>query len=77
MLSTWAVPQVDTFSYTHEGQPWIAKEWLAQVIYAASWLAAGWAGPLIVGGPFHRAGGLADLRAGDKGPAAFLCALCW
>ena len=48
MLSTWAVPQVDTFSYTHEGQPWIAKEWLAQVIYAASWLAAGWAGPLIV-----------------------------
>jgi hypothetical protein len=48
MLSTWAVPQVDTFSDTHEGQPWIAKEWLAQVIYAASWLAAGWAGPLVV-----------------------------
>ncbi|MDE2384629.1 MAG: hypothetical protein KGO53_08420 [Alphaproteobacteria bacterium] len=48
MFASHAVPQVDTFSYTHEGQPWIAKEWLAQVIYAASWLMAGWAGPLLV-----------------------------
>ncbi len=48
MFATHAAPQVDTFSYTHEGQPWIAKEWLAQVVYAATWLAAGWAGPLIV-----------------------------
>ena len=48
MLATGAVPQVDSFSYTHDGQPWIAKEWLSQVIYAVSWLAAGWAGPLIL-----------------------------
>ncbi len=48
MLSTWTVPQTDTFSYTHAGQPWIAKEWLSQVIFAAAYAAAGWGGPLVL-----------------------------
>ena len=48
MLATGHVPQVDTFSYTHEGQPWIAKEWLSQVIYAVVYDSAGWGGPLLL-----------------------------
>ena len=48
MLSTHQMHFTDTFSYTHEGQPWIAKEWLSQVIYALSYNLAGWAGPLLV-----------------------------
>ena len=48
MLSKWQVPYVDVFSYTHEGQPWIAKEWLSQVIYALSFNLVGWAGPLLL-----------------------------
>ena len=48
MLATGHVPQVDTFSYTYEGQPWIAKEWLSQVIYAVVFDSAGWGGPLLL-----------------------------
>ncbi|MBG1230964.1 hypothetical protein [Aestuariivirga litoralis] len=48
MIETGHVPQVDTFSYTHDGKPWIAKEWLSQVIFAFVYAAAGWAGPLIL-----------------------------
>jgi hypothetical protein len=39
-----AVPTVDTFSFTRIGEPWIAKEWLSQVLYAAIYRIAGWAG---------------------------------
>ena len=48
MLGTGHVPQVDTFSYTYEGQPWIAKEWLAQIFYALVYDVAGWGGPLLL-----------------------------
>lgn len=39
-----AVPTVDTFSYTFAGQPWIAKEWLSQIIYFMAYTAGGWNG---------------------------------
>ena len=45
ILANKAVPHVDPFSYSHEGQPWIAKEWLAQILYALSYDALGWVGP--------------------------------
>lgn len=48
MLSTRQMPYTDTFSYTFDGQPWIAKEWLSQVIYALSYNLVGWAGPLLL-----------------------------
>ena len=35
-------PTVDPFSYTFAGQPWIAKEWLAQLVYAAAYAMGGW-----------------------------------
>lgn len=38
-----AVPWTDTFSYTFTGAPWIAKEWLAQVMFAGAYEIAGWA----------------------------------
>jgi hypothetical protein len=36
------VPHSDPFSYTFAGHPWIAKEWLSQVIYFATYSLAGW-----------------------------------
>ena len=48
MLSTLQVPITDTFSFTHEGQPWIAKEWLSQVFFALTYNWVGWAGPLLL-----------------------------
>jgi hypothetical protein len=43
-----AVPQVDMFSFTMHGQPWISTQWLAQVLYAQAWSVAGWAGPVVL-----------------------------
>ena len=34
ILETRAFPWVDEFSHTFRGQPWIAKEWLSQVVLA-------------------------------------------
>lgn len=48
MLESWRVPYTDTFSYTHAGQPWIAKEWLSQVVFASVFALGGWAGPLVL-----------------------------
>ena len=37
-----AVPHVDAFSFTFAGQPWIAKEWLSQILLTVAYHAAGW-----------------------------------
>lgn len=43
-----AVPHTDLFSQIFVGQPWIAKEWLSQVLYAAAYAAAGWSGIVVL-----------------------------
>lgn len=43
ILQHGAVPYVDTYSYTFTGQPWIAKEWLSQVVMALAYNVGGWA----------------------------------
>jgi hypothetical protein len=35
-------PTTDSFSFTKAGQPWIAKEWLAQISYGLAFRAGGW-----------------------------------
>src|SRR5262245_38152701 len=47
ILAHGAVPTVDFFSYTFTGQPWIAKEWLSQVVMAAAYDLGGW-GTLVI-----------------------------
>jgi hypothetical protein len=39
-----AVPASDPFSFSMHGAPWIAFEWLSEVIYAAVYALSGWAG---------------------------------
>jgi hypothetical protein len=43
-----ALPRVDIYSFTRAGEPWTSSSWLAQVLYAASYDLAGWAGPVIL-----------------------------
>ena len=43
-----ALPTTDIYSFTKFGAPWISSSWLAQVLYAASYFAVGWAGPVIL-----------------------------
>src|SRR5882757_8324320 len=44
ILEHRAVPDVDLYSFTFNGQPWIAKEWLSQVVLAGAYDIAGWGG---------------------------------
>ena len=42
ILATWSFPHADTYSHTMAGAPWIAKEWLSQVLYATAYALGGW-----------------------------------
>jgi hypothetical protein len=44
ILAHGNVPTTDSFSYTFAGQPWIAKEWLSQVVLALAFDIGGWGG---------------------------------
>src|ERR1041384_4397441 len=44
IIAHGAVPTVDPFSLTMAGQPWLAFEWLSEVIYTLAYDVAGWAG---------------------------------
>ncbi len=48
ILASRSFPAIDTYSYTFAGQPWIAKEWLGQVLLATGYNAFGWSGVLFV-----------------------------
>ncbi len=43
-----AFPTHDPFSFTFAGSPWIAKEWLSQVLYAGAHAVAGWPGMVML-----------------------------
>ena len=42
IVANGTFPHADTFSATFAGQPWIAKEWLSQVLYAGAHALGGW-----------------------------------
>lgn len=44
ILTHGSVPMADSYSYTFTGQPWIAKEWLSQVLLALAFKLGGWGG---------------------------------
>lgn len=48
MLASGHVPTVDSYSWTMTGQPWIAKEWLSQVLYALAFALGGWTGAALL-----------------------------
>ena len=48
ILANGRVPEVDPFSYTMLGHPWVAFEWLSQIIYASAFNAAGYRGLALV-----------------------------
>ncbi len=44
MLENSAIPRADPFSHSMPGVPWIAHEWLSEVILTGAYEAAGWGG---------------------------------
>lgn len=48
ILQHLAVPASDPFSHSMTGAPWMAHEWLSEVLLAAAYAQAGWAGPVVL-----------------------------
>ncbi|MER9236582.1 hypothetical protein NKI56_31970 [Mesorhizobium sp. M0622] len=48
LLASRTFPTVDAYSYTFAGHPWIAKEWLGQVLLALAYKAGGWNGVVLL-----------------------------
>ena len=48
ILDNGALPHVDSFSFSMRGTPWIAKEWLSQILYTFAYDEAGWPGMAIL-----------------------------
>jgi hypothetical protein len=46
ILQTGQLPREDHFSFTREGHPWVADQWLAEIVMALVHRAAGWDGLL-------------------------------
>ena len=46
--ATRAVPTTDIYSYTFAGAPWIAKEWLSQLVLYGAYAAGAWRGVVLV-----------------------------
>ena len=42
------VPHADPFSYTFAGKPWIAHEWLSEVLMSRAFAMAGWPGVMLL-----------------------------
>ena len=50
ILDHRGVPSTDPFSFTFAGRPWVAHEWLSEVVMALAYRAAGWAGVMLLTG---------------------------
>ncbi len=46
------IPSTDPFSYTFHGRPWVAHEWLAEVVMHGIFATLGWPGLMLVFGLF-------------------------
>jgi len=48
IVETHSVPHADPFSFTRLGHPWIAHEWLSEVLIYSIYRAASWGGLIVV-----------------------------
>ncbi|MBD3369525.1 tetratricopeptide repeat protein [Candidatus Fermentibacteria bacterium] len=48
ILRTGEIRTTDPFTHTMKGQRWVQQEWLAEVLFAATWLLLGEAGPVLL-----------------------------
>ncbi len=48
LLANWSFPVADSYSHTFAGQPWIAKEWLGQLLMASAYAIGGWNGVALI-----------------------------
>jgi hypothetical protein len=54
IIAHGAVPRADPFSHSMPGAPWIAHEWLSEVILAFAFRLGGWSGVALLTGAARR-----------------------
>jgi len=50
IVQTHSIPHHDIYSFTNPGKPWIAHEWLSEVIFYGIYRALGWGGLIVLFG---------------------------
>jgi len=48
IIETGSVPTTDSFTFTAQGAPWFDQQWLAQLVFAGAFAAAGWEGLVVL-----------------------------
>ena len=48
ILANLAVPSTDIYSFTAQGRPWVAHEWLSEVVLTLAYRAGGWNGVIML-----------------------------
>ncbi len=48
IVENHALPQVDVFSLTRAGAPWLSSSWLSQVLFAQAYAWFGWSGIVVI-----------------------------
>ncbi len=72
-----SVPHVDPFSFTRAGFPWVAHEWVAELVFYKIQLVAGWGGLIVLFATIVAAAFfLLYLRCGPDSHAAGVLTLC-
>jgi hypothetical protein len=75
---TGQMPRVDTMSHTYAGQPWIAKEWLSQVVLFAAYSAGGWVAVMLLGGScLALTAAILANRVLKSAPPILAICICW
>ena len=50
IVDHFVIPTTDPFSYTFQGQPWVAHEWLSEVAMYGGYAVSGWSGVVVLCG---------------------------
>jgi hypothetical protein len=76
ILRTGQIRTTDPFTHTMRGERWVQQEWLAEVLFASTWLWIGEAGPVVLKAVIVAlAVGFALLAARGRGAPAGACVL--
>ncbi len=72
-----SIPHSDPFSYTRAGEPWVAHEWLSELLMYSLLRTAGWGGLIVIFAAFLTAAfWLLYLRCGPASYIAGVATLC-
>ena len=56
IVETGHIPHVDPFSFTRRGQPWVAHEWLSEIVFYKLWKYLGFSGLIVFSAMITSAG---------------------